>query len=341
MIVQTLLFTGFDTTPAGPTVALGPAFTLPSSGVAYVGIRNASGPVGVDTVVSVAQGGLVWVPLSPTSTVSVGAPGDFQRLTWYKAVLGNTAPTNTTLDITFTTTFSLLGVAAGVVQVTGSSGEGDVATIDAVGDPVTIPITYAGPTSGALALGLAKIGTPAIVWNAALNVLFDLSVLNPATRFSMAGALTNATLDLASSSRKGGIAFELLLELPTIIAKEGRVGGFEDPITVLDHFHVGNDYIIRYTLFEADGTTPKLVDGQAFSWTMRPRANSSEIQIEKTSAVGGGISISGNVVDVTIEDTDTIPDGPGRFQKMLRRTDPGLETPYSHGYSQVLPSAGR
>ena len=94
------------------------------------------------------------------------------------------------------------------------------------------------------------------------------------------------------------------------------------------------------------------ITGWALEWVLRSSPGGTTALITKTTAAGGGISITdgaSGVCRVTIADTDTLNAAgdppvelnPGRYYKTLRRTDDGTEVVLSFGEAVLRQPATR
>jgi hypothetical protein len=115
----------------------------------------------------------------------------------------------------------------------------------------------------------------------------------------------------------------------------------EQNILAEDNFFLGCDYELRCAIYQRDGVTPQDIAGWALSWMVKKRKGDSDAEalIEKTTAPGAGITITGvynadpavntQRAVVAVADTDTGGSPPldkGYYRHELKRTDEGAET---------------
>ena len=122
----------------------------------------------------------------------------------------------------------------------------------------------------------------------------------------------------------------------------------QQTITADDHFFIGEDKELVYTIYTDDTQATCLdVTGYALRWRLR-KTDGSPVLIEKTTA-GGGIVISGvfnaspaqnlQRVTVTSLDVDTSVLAPGAYRQRLARTDAGFKTTLVFGDVELSPAS--
>jgi hypothetical protein len=112
------------------------------------------------------------------------------------------------------------------------------------------------------------------------------------------------------------------------------------PITAVHEVFVGEDRILRFQIFDEDGTTPApAADTWALEWQLLPMAASlaAEALITAEPTVS---DVEQALADVTLADTDTEALSPGTYFHRLRRTDAGSESVLAYG-PFVLLAGGR
>ena len=121
----------------------------------------------------------------------------------------------------------------------------------------------------------------------------------------------------------------------------------EREITADDHWFVGEDKSLIYTIYKADEVTPQDVSGWALSWRLKRFKTDADVDslLTKTTA-GGEVVISGvynvnpatntQIVTVSIVDTDTDGITPGNAYHELKRTNDQSETVLAFGMVRLL-----
>lgn len=115
----------------------------------------------------------------------------------------------------------------------------------------------------------------------------------------------------------------------------------ERNITADDHWFIGEDKSLVFTILKADGVTPQDISGWALSWRLKRRKTDADVDALLTKTTVSGIAISGvynadpavstQVATVTIADTDTDPLTPGSVYHELKRTNDASETVLAFG----------
>jgi hypothetical protein len=120
----------------------------------------------------------------------------------------------------------------------------------------------------------------------------------------------------------------------------------ERDIRASDHWFVGEDKSLVFTIFKADGVTPQDVSGWTLSWRLKRLKSDADSAALLTKTTSSGIAISGaynvdptlntQVVTVTVADTDTDPIAPGTAYHELKRTNDASETVLAFGAVRLL-----
>lgn len=94
----------------------------------------------------------------------------------------------------------------------------------------------------------------------------------------------------------------------------------------------GKDWVIKITVKDSDGT-PLDLTGYSAAWQARAmNGAASTAAISKTSMLGGGITIAGSVITVTVPATDTAGVPTGAYAHELELTEPdGGKPPFLGG----------
>lgn len=111
----------------------------------------------------------------------------------------------------------------------------------------------------------------------------------------------------------------------------------ERNITKDEHFFLGEDKALVFTIYQADGETPQDITGWALIFVFRKAPSTADpALISKTTSAGIALTtpLSG-VCTVTIEDTDTEDLAEGKYYYSLKRTDAGSETILTFGSVQL------
>ena len=126
---------------------------------------------------------------------------------------------------------------------------------------------------------------------------------------------------------------------------------YESNIPASSHLFTGEDKILSYEIFAADGVAMENVATFSLRWELRRWGPSGTSVITKTTGNGGGITITGTYnsnrssntqrVLVAIADTDTEDLPQARYTCALKRMDAGLEAVLSHGTVELLVAAVR
>jgi len=133
---------------------------------------------------------------------------------------------------------------------------------------------------------------------------------------------------------------------------------YESNISTTAHFFAGEDKILSYEVFAADGTTMENVSTFKMDWTLRRKSSASPFRgqgavvvTKSTEGTGPGITVTGvynatrgtntQRVLVSIADTDTESLTGDRYVCSLKRMDDGLEAVLSHGVVELLVAAVR
>lgn len=125
----------------------------------------------------------------------------------------------------------------------------------------------------------------------------------------------------------------------------------ESPISRAAGWFAGEDKVLKFPVYQADGVTPEDVTGWAFAWVLRKRDDDPDPPVLEKTTVGGGITITGTYnadpavntqrVEVAIADTDTENLDAGRYRHSLKRTDEGSETILAFGDAYLQRATAR
>ena len=111
----------------------------------------------------------------------------------------------------------------------------------------------------------------------------------------------------------------------------------EENIEKSDHWFLGEDKTLAFTIYQADGSTPQNITGWALIFVLRRQpATADPALISKTT--GSGITLTtpaSGLCEVSIEDTDTEGLSEGKYFYSLKRTDAGEETILTYGYAYL------
>lgn len=126
---------------------------------------------------------------------------------------------------------------------------------------------------------------------------------------------------------------------------------YESNIPASAHLFAGEDKVLSYEVFAADGVTMENVAAFSLRWELRRCTPAATSVITKTTGNGDGITITGTYnsnratntqrVLVALTDTDTESLTAGRYNCALKRMDAGLEAVLSHGTVELLVAAVR
>ena len=118
------------------------------------------------------------------------------------------------------------------------------------------------------------------------------------------------------------------------------MGAVESPIAESVHWFVGEDRTLLYDV-TSDGTAAQTMTGWALTWELLDKRASAGGTVLLTKTTGAGTITIGNGAGtddratVTIADVDTesgtLPNGPGTYFTVLRRTDAGSEVTLAFG----------
>jgi hypothetical protein len=109
-----------------------------------------------------------------------------------------------------------------------------------------------------------------------------------------------------------------------------------------DHWFVGEDKILEFTVYQSDGITPQNITGWTLEWVLRKAASAIAATLSKTTAAGITITNAlAGICQVAITDDDTVALAPGTYFHTLRRTDSGSETVLAFGTCVLKHAATR
>ncbi len=113
------------------------------------------------------------------------------------------------------------------------------------------------------------------------------------------------------------------------------------PITVDDHWFIGEDRTLRFSVTDAVGL-PLSISGWTLEWVLRERPWGAQALVTKTTGAGITITDAPNgVCEVALADDDTIALAPGAYFHTLRRTNAGFETVLAFGDAVLQQAATR
>ncbi len=108
----------------------------------------------------------------------------------------------------------------------------------------------------------------------------------------------------------------------------------ESNILKKDNWFRNEDKVIEFTVFKADGDTKQSLTGWNFEFIVDDASKVNKIT--KTSASGIAITDEANgVLEVTVDDVDTVDLTTTKFKYELRRTDTGSEATLAHGLAFI------
>ena len=113
------------------------------------------------------------------------------------------------------------------------------------------------------------------------------------------------------------------------------------PINATDHWFIGEDRTLRFTVFDSTGAVQN-ISGWTLEWVLRERPWGTQALITKTTSAGVTITnAAGGVCEVAVADDDTINLAPGAYFHTLRRTNAGAETVLAFGDAVLQQPATR
>lgn len=111
----------------------------------------------------------------------------------------------------------------------------------------------------------------------------------------------------------------------------------EDNIEKSDHWFLGEDKTLSFTIYQSDGSTAQNITGWSLIFVLRRLpASADPALISKTT--GSGITLTtpaSGLCEVEITDTDTEGLNEGKYYYSLKRTDAGQETILTYGYTYL------
>ena len=113
-------------------------------------------------------------------------------------------------------------------------------------------------------------------------------------------------------------------------------------IAETDNWFIGEDKVLEFTVFQADGVTPQNIAGWSLEWVLR-KNKSALTEILNKSTGAATITIGGGTgkCQVLITDDDTAALVPGTYYHTLRRNDAGSDTVLSFGEAVLRHGATR
>jgi hypothetical protein len=114
----------------------------------------------------------------------------------------------------------------------------------------------------------------------------------------------------------------------------------EQDINFASDYFTGEDKVLSFTIYAADGTTVQSISGWTLGWIVKRRASDGSPLIQKTTSDDIAITNAlGGICTVTVSSSDiSVLTGGIHYHHELKRTNAGHETVLSYGDFILQPS---